>query len=162
MTKRRAIRPLPETEDEYVRVWWRYGLAIWCWDRGDRDPMALQVINGYPIPNQLAPVVGDCIRGRREPNLKAVAKHKMPATNAAVAAARLAAIIDTERGVRDNAEALAEARQPHREPAEEVADSHARVRAAKKALATECGISVETLEETERALRRFVETLTKD
>lgn len=148
------------TQREHVTAWWRYALAIWCWDRGEPESLGHVVGAGFVCPPQLAPVVGDIIAGRRKVNARAAAKIKTKGTVAAVAACKLGAVVDHEAGTRADAQHFAERQGV--EPVEVVAASNARVRAAKIEIAAGAGIAVSTLEDVERDLRRFVQDLTRD
>lgn len=96
------MNPWPD-ERAYLTAWWRYGLAIWAWDRGEPQYLAHVVASGYIIPPQLAPIVGDIIGGKRTVNDKAVAKLKAGSIASAVAACRLACARDIERAQRASA-----------------------------------------------------------
>lgn len=146
------------SEEECLTAWWRYGLGIWSWDRGEPQFLADVVASGYVCPRQLAPVLGDILAGRRKLNKKAAAKYKLSSMKAAIAACQLATVINIAKTQQGNAEDLGD--QWGVEPSEAIAASQGALRRAKAELAAEAGISVESLEENERALRRFVESLT--
>lgn len=146
------------SEEEFLTAWWRYGLGIWSWDRGEPQFLADVVASGYVCPPQLAPVLGDILAGRRKPNKRAAAKFKLSSMKAAIAACRLAAVINRAKAQQGRAEHLGD--RWGVEPSEAIAASQSALRRAKAELAAQAGISVESLEENERALRRVVETLT--
>ena len=70
-------------------AWWRFGLAIWCWDRGEPQFLAHVISTGHVVPPALALVVWDIIAGRRKVNRRAAAKFKAGGVKAARASALL-------------------------------------------------------------------------
>jgi len=155
------------TERARKRAWWRYGLAIWCWDRGEPQYLAHVVSANYVCPLQLAPVVGDIIGGRRKVNRRAAAKFRAGGVKAARAAALLYVMKDRERELCAKAAKGESAADDVRDSKGKVLPpikvrraSEARVRDFTHRLANETGVSFDVLKDTEQSLRRFVDSLT--
>ena len=156
-----------------------YAVALWRFEHGEPEAvhMLLDVsLRGYPVPIGLQAFMADVATGRRKPGRKL---GKCTAEQGLKAAFDLADVLDTEDKVRANAGAGADASRGAamaaghvtriasgagivvrfkgaQEPADIIAESEARIKAAKARIAAGVGIEVSTLEKWERDLRDFL------
>ncbi len=156
-----------------------YAVALWRFEHGEPEAvhMLLDVsLRGYPVPIGLQAFMADVATGRRKPGRKL---GKCTAEQGLKAAFDLSDVLDTEDKIRANAGAEADASRGAamvgghiariassagtlvrfkgaKEPADIIAESLARVEAAKARIAAGVGIKVSTLEKLERDLRDFL------
>lgn len=161
------------------RIEWTYAVALWRFEHGEPEAvhMLLDVsLRGYPVPIGLQKFMADVATGRRKPGRKL---GKCTAEQGLKAAFDLADVLDTEEKIQANAgaetdrsrgAALADGHiariassagtvirfKGAQEPAGVIAESEARIKAAKERIAADVGIAVCTLEQLERDLRDFL------
>lgn len=75
---------------------WPWFEALWAFDYGDASQLA-ELIRSSPIPEEYTEAVAKIVAGERKPNLKAVAKSKIPAAQRANAAT----LVSLCQGIRD-------------------------------------------------------------
>lgn len=147
---------------EAFRAAWEWVVALDAYDYGDRRPLA-DLIGRDEIPADLRKIIACIIAGDRKPNLKAAAKLKVPAAERMRIAGSLSVVLDLgdrlrvgrdpeglrhlDRGAdRFGQEAIDAVRWIENESRQAVDDT-----------ATQLGVSVETIENLLRELRKKIE-----
>ncbi len=166
------------TQDTFVKLA-PYAVALWRFEHGEPEAvhMLLDVsLRGYPVPIGLQAFMADVATGRRKPGRKL---GKCTALEGLIAAFAVSDVLDAEDKIKANAgaetdrsrgAALADGHVTRiasgagivvrfkgaQEPADIIAASEARIKAAKARIAAGVGIEVATLEKWERDLRAFL------
>ena len=146
---------------------WPWVVAIDAYDFGDPAPLD-ELLSSEPVPEELRPVIASIASGKREPNLKAAAKLKIPASERMKIAGTISAalgLIDAikydaiDESVNDlsGVSMLADRPGKDREPVEILRELEATARNTIEWAAREAGVSVETIENLLRHLRRKME-----
>jgi hypothetical protein len=144
---------------------WEWVCALCAWDFGDPKPIAALLREQQAVPAEFARALASIVDGTRKPNRKAGAKLRVPAAELLRAAGsisvvtglcdqlRLYAIDDrfTSRGAVMLADRL------KTEPIEQVKALQTKARETIERSAQELGVSVETIENWLRELRRRIE-----
>ena len=165
------------SEDSMI---WRFAVALWRYEHGEPEmarALAACIIYGaVECPPGLRTVMGAIATGERRPGRKL---GKCTAGQGMMAAMELGDVLNAEDKIRANAGAKVDASRGAamaaghvtriasgagivvrfkgaKEPGDIIAESLARVEAAKERIAAQAGISVVTLEKLERDLRAFL------
>lgn len=144
---------------------WQWVVAIDAFDFNDPEPLA-EIRKAEPVPHELEHVVAAIDEGERKPNRKAAAKLRIPACERMKIAGSVSVVLglidifktdyirDGYGEYRRAIEVGADMRQ--REPIEEVRNLEAEAREVIRATADDLGVSVETVENLLRDMRRKI------
>lgn len=147
---------------------WSWVCAIDAFDYCQPEPLA-ELIRSEPIPQNLRPVIASIVTGQRQPNKKAAAKLKLPADERLRIAGSLSTVlalieiikhgaVDPSlpglRGVNMLSDCLE--RGKGREPVEILRELEAEARQVIEDTAKQFNVSVETIENLLRDMRRKI------
>lgn len=160
------MRPLDYIRDVDPRMkeLWAWVNAVCAYDFGDPSPLAALIATEKQIPAEFADAIADIVRGNRQPNKRARAKLKIPADEYMEIAGEISACIGIIDIFRYDAlvpgqhgkGAAALASRDGKETEDKVAElSDEREKLIEEA-ASEFGVSVETIENVLREMRRRI------
>jgi len=152
-----SIDPFNVEFDPVAMRWMVWMLALWSFDRGHREHLAGLIESGEPPPPEFRTPVANVIRGKREPNAKAVVKFAGDPVALGEAACKMVWYRAREAEIRKHATKIADTARV--EPAEVVRASYSRMSKIKRRLAADVGVEVQTLETAERSMARFAKGL---
>jgi hypothetical protein len=146
---------------------WEWFSAFYAFDFGDRQPLATLIRAGKEVPPEFRSAVADVISGDRKPNLKRAAKVKVPpgeAVRVACSVEGIAMLCEKFRAApawsgdgrhRTRLEEVADDRGT--EPIQELRALQAVARDTVETAAQQFNVSIETIENLMREVRRRVE-----
>jgi hypothetical protein len=145
--------------DRRLREVWDWVVAIDAFDHGAPGQLEDLVRGNAEIPDELRPALADIIAGRRRPNRKAAGKLKVPAEERLKIAAAVSAVhglIDALKANQLDADIEWAAERRRVEPAAVLREIETHRKAYMAGVASDLGVSVETIENLLRDLRKKV------
>lgn len=141
---------LPERMEEL----WHWVVAVDAWDYCDPEPLA-KLIQTDPIPPEFQPIIADVITGNRKQNRKAAAKSKVPAEDRMEVAKSVVFFSGFTRFVATRTEAIRRAADGRAmEPRDLIRSLYGHMHSAVQDNAIRYDVSIETIENLARELRR--------
>lgn len=145
-----------------MREIWRWVVAVDAWDFADSAPLAELLRTEASVPFEVQSVLAGIVEGSRKSNKKAAAKLKVLACDRMEVAAGVSinlGLIDVlKRGSNDGRRILEFwADQRQREPIDELREMRQAAREVVADTARDMGVSVETIENLLRDLRKKIE-----
>ena len=134
---------------------WPWIVALDAWDYCDSAPLDHLLRGAAPIPDEIRPALADIVGGTRQPNKRAAAKLKLPAAERMKIAGSVSCILGLLDVFRRNNRQIAD--DKGLEQKELLAELSQEAHHAIATAAAELGVSVETVENLLRDLRKKIE-----